>query len=162
MKKQILLMGLCAFLWSGCDPIDPPPPKRVNKFTCKVDGVFWESIPKERSVLGNDLEVQEDPLDGAILVYASNALKDQGMTLDISNHQSSETCTITTEDILFDYSSANCGNHKLDTTSIRRVIITEHDKVKHIIKGTFQFSAITTNGNCGKAVITDGFFDLAY
>jgi hypothetical protein len=56
-----------------------------------------------------------------------------------------------------------CGGYFLDTLSPRIVRITEHDKIKRIVKGTFAFRAIDIVDSCKDTVtITNGFFDMQY
>jgi hypothetical protein len=159
MKKHffVLLVPLL-FLMAQCKKEAPP---HVNKFTCKVNGVFWESIPRERSILGNDLQASDDPL-GRIYIQASNDMKNEGISFSFLPTDTSNIAVIPTENPFSTGSSSPCDNYKLDTTKARQVTIIEHDKVKLIIKGRFQFTAIPKIGNCSDATVTDGYFDLRY
>jgi hypothetical protein len=160
MKKYILVLLVpLLFLMAQCKKEAPP---HVNKFTCKVNGVFWESIPRERSIFGNDLMAQHDGFDKAILVFAANDKADEVITFDINYSDSTNISNITDENPFSGSSALRCGSYNLDTTVIRQVTILEHDKVKLIIKGTFTFSAKDRLSICPNVVITDGYFDLRY
>jgi hypothetical protein len=146
---------------TGVDPSIKNPAVHVNKFTCKVNGVFWESIPRDRFMFGNVLRISEDPL-GWVFINALNEMNGEGINLVFLPTDTSNTVKFLNENPFSGSSALRCGSYKFDTTAIRQVIITEHDKVKLIIKGKFQFSAADRLGICPNVVVTDGYFDLRY
>jgi hypothetical protein len=159
MKKHFFISALFScFTLASCTKDNGV---HVNKFTCKVNGVFWEAIPRERDILGNDLQMSVSPtLFGSI--HARNVKKEQSITFNLSLNDTSKDFIITDSNPFADY-TRNCNVYRLDTLSPRIVIVTEHDKEKQIIKGTFTFRAINSSVGClDSANVTDGFFDMQY
>jgi hypothetical protein len=160
MKKYFFVLAFFNFLMAGCWKTNVNP-DHVNKFTCKVNGVFWEAVPLQRDILGNDLQMTVSPTEfGSI--RASNAKKNQSITFNLSLKDTSKDFVIT-DDIPYGDYGRKCVGYFLDTLSSRIVKITEHDKTKRIVKGTFAFRAIDIVDSCKDTVtITDGFFDMHY
>jgi hypothetical protein len=162
MKKHIfVLLVPLLFLMAKCQEPQVDPPKHVNKFTCKVNGVLWEAVSRDRAILGNDLEASDDPL-GRIYIQAFNTTKSELIGFTFLPTDTSNTVVIPTENPFSAAFSLSCGNYRIDTTKVRQVTILEHDKIKLIIKGRFQFSAADKENICGKVTVTDGYFDLRY
>jgi hypothetical protein len=166
MKKHIFVLLVPLLLLAGCegtgvDPSIKNPAVHVNKFTCKVNGVFWESIPRDRFMFGNVLRVEDDPL-GRIYINALNEMNGESINFTFLPTDTSTTVKFLDEDPFSGSYALRCGNYRLDTTKIREITIIEHDKVKLIIKGRFQFSATDKENICGKVTVTDGYFDLRY
>ena len=161
MKKYLFLLALFGFLMSCCNntPVDPV---HVNKFTCKVNGVFWEAIPLQRDILGNDLQMSKSPFFDIGSILARNVKKNQTISFNLSLSDTAKTFVIT-DKIPFADNSRNCSGYFLDTLSNHTVIVTEHDKVKRVIKGTFSFRAIDIVDSCrDTAIINEGFIDMQY
>jgi hypothetical protein len=160
MKKYILVLLVpLLFLMAQCKKEDPP---HVNKFTCKVNGVFWESVPRERSIFGNDLRASKYSFNEWASIQAWNEKMKQSLNFNFRISDTLRTSIITVENPFNNSMNSQCDNYKLDTNSIRQVLIIEHDKEKRIVKGTFQLTAIPKIGNCSNLVISDGFFDMQY
>ena len=161
MKKYLFLLALFSFFIVSCGKTMVNP-AHINKFTCKVNGVFWESVPLQRDILGNDLRIDILPFSDIIGIFANNAKKNQTISLDFSLNDTMKTSVIRNSYPYGDY-SRHCVGYNLDTLSKRIVTVTEHDKIKRIVKGTFSFRAIDRVDSCKDTVtITDGFFDMKY
>jgi hypothetical protein len=160
MKKYLFLLTLFScFMFANCTKDNGV---HVNKFTCKVNGVFWEAIPRERDILGNDLQMDKSPIYDVLSLRARNVKKDQSIRLDFSFSDTSKVSNVLLNLPFSDY-SRKCDGYFLDTLSKRIVTISDHDKVKRIAKGTFVFRAIDIVDSCKDTVtITDGFFDMQY
>ncbi len=161
MKKYLFLYVLFSLLMACCNktPVDLV---HVNKFTCKVNGVFWEAVPLQRDILGNDLQMSKSPFFDVGSILARNVKKNQTMSFNLSLSDTAKTFVIT-DKIPFADNSRNCSGYFLDTLSNRTVTVTEHDKIKRTVKGTFSFRAIDRVDSCKDTVtITDGFFDMQY
>jgi Family of unknown function (DUF6252) len=161
MKKYLFLLACFGFLLQGCMKTATNP-DHVNKFTCKVNGVFWEAIPFQNFILGNDLQINKSPFFDIASIYANNVKKNQTINFNLSLSDTAKTFTITSQNPFGDY-SRKCVGYFLDTLSSRSVIVTDHDKIKKIVKGTFSFRAIDIVDSCKDTVtITDGVFDMQY
>ncbi len=76
MKKITLFLAIMiAFYACKLEVVGPAPdpnvkPKHINKFTCKVNGEFWEAVPKELegSFKRDDLQVDVFILKGDTLL----------------------------------------------------------------------------------------------
>jgi hypothetical protein len=158
MKKYFFVLAFSSFLIAGCTKNDGD---HINKFTCKVNGVFWEAFPYQRDILGNDLQMSVSPTQyGSI--SADNIKKNQTITFNLYLKDASKDFVITDNIPYGDY-GRKCVGYFLDTSSSRIVRITDHDKEKRIVKGTFAFRAIDIVDSCKDTVtITDGFFDMHY
>jgi hypothetical protein len=159
MKKYLFLLTLFScFTMASCTKDSSI---HVNKFTCKVNGVFWEAIPRERDILGNDLQMTVSPNEyGSI--FANNEKKNQTIVINFSLLDSIKNFSINNGFPFGDY-SRNCNVYHLDTFLSRTVSVTEHDKVKRNVKGTFSFRAINRDVGCtDTATVTNGFFDMHY
>ncbi len=158
MKKYLFLLVFINVLLASCNKTDSD---HINKFTCKVNGVFWEAVPYQNSILGNDLQMTVSPtLFGSIL--ARNDKKNQSITFNLSLNDTNKDFVITDGNPFADY-ARRCNVYYLDTLSPRVVTVTEHDKAKSIIKGTFRFRAINRDVGCvDTATVTNGFFDMHY
>jgi hypothetical protein len=162
MKKHLFLLAFFGFLLQGCVKTATVPIDHVNKFTCKVNGVFWEAVPFQNFILGNDLQMTKSPFFDIASVYASNVKKNQTITFNLSLSDSVKIFTITDSNPFADYSN-KCNIYKLDTLSNRTVNVTEHNKTRKIVKGIFFFRAINFSVGCVDTVtITNGFFDMQY
>lgn len=162
MKKYLFLLALFGFFWSCCGKTMPVNPDHVNKFTCKVNGVFWEAIPHDNFTFGNDLQMSKSPFFDIGSILARNIKKNQTMSFNLSLSDTLKNFTIT-DRIPYSDNSRNCSGYFLDTLSNHIVTVTEHDKVKKIVRGTFSFRAIDLVDSCKDTVmITDGFFDMQY
>ena len=161
MKKYLFLLALFSFFIVSCGKTMVNP-VHVNKFTCKVNGVFWEAVPLQRDILGNDLQMSKSPFFDIGSILARNVKKNQTISFNLSLSDTAKTFVIT-DKIPFADNSRNCSGYFLDTVSNHTVIVTTHDKVKKIVKGTFSFRAIDIIDSCKDTVtITDGFFDMQY
>ena len=161
MKKYLFLYALFSLLMACCSKtnIDPV---HINKFTCKVNGAFWEAVPLQRDILGNDLQINKLPFSDIFTIHARNVKKDQSIGIDFSVNDSVKTSTIQGAIPFTDY-TRNCQVYYMDTLSNHKVVITEQDKIKKIIKGTFSFRAINRDSGCVDiATVTEGFFDIQY
>jgi hypothetical protein len=159
MKKYLFLLTLFGcFTMANCTKDSGI---HVNKFTCQVNGVFWEAIPRERDILGNDLQMTVSPTQyGSI--HARNVKKGQSMTINFSLLDSVRSFSINNS-FPFSDNSRKCSGYNLDTLSKRIVTVTDHDKIRGIVKGTFSFRAIDIVDSCKDTVtITEGFFDMQY
>ena len=162
MKRYLFLLVLFSSLTAGCWKTNTDPPQHVNKFTCKVNGVFWEAVPFQNFILGNDLQMDKSMFSDFAGINARNSKKDQLIGLNFSLSDTAKTSVITLKNPFFD-NTRLCALYELDTLSNRTVTITEHDKVRGIAKGTFAFRAIDFIGKCRDTVtVTDGFFDMKY
>ena len=161
MKKHLFLYALFGFLMACCNktPVDLV---HVNKFTCKVNGIFWEAVPLQRDILGNDLQMSKSPFFDIGYIHARNVKKGQSINLDFSLSDTAIISVIRNKYPFADY-SRNCVGYNLDTLTSHIVTVTEQDKIKKIVKGTFSFRAIDIVDSCKDTVtITDGFFDMQY
>jgi hypothetical protein len=162
MKKYLFLLVGFSFLMAGCGKIEVAAPQHVNKFTCKVNGVFWEALPKQRDILGNDLQLDKSPFFDFGYLYASNKKSNQSISISFFLNDTVKVNSIRDKYPFSDY-GRKCEGYNLDTLSRRTVVVTEHDKVKKIIKGTFTFRAINVDVGCvDTATVTEGFFDVQY
>jgi hypothetical protein len=75
MKKYLFLLAFFGFLLQGCVKTATVPIDHVNKFTCKVNGVFWEAIPFQNSILGNDLMATKMTFFDFLTINAQNIKK---------------------------------------------------------------------------------------
>jgi hypothetical protein len=161
MKKYLFIFSFFGFVMAHCGKTMVNP-DHVNKFTCKVNGVFWEAIPHDNFILGNDLQMTKAPFFDVGYIYASNVKKNQTINLDFSLSDTAKTSPIRNSNPFGDY-KGNCNVYNLDTLYKRTVTITEHDKIKKIVKGTFSFRAINSSVGCvDTATVTEGFFDMQY
>jgi hypothetical protein len=161
MKKYLFLFAFFGFLLQGCMKTATNP-DHVNKFTCKVNGVFWEAIPFQNFILGNDLQMNKSPFYDFGTIHARNIKKEQSIGFNVPLNDSVKITNIILSNPFADY-SAKCNVYYLDTLSNRTVTVTDHNKVKKIVKGTFIFKAINRTVGCVDTVaITDGFFDMQY
>jgi hypothetical protein len=166
--KNLKFNGLLLLLSFGvvacnksCDDT-PNPANHVNQFTCKVNGTFWEAVPKERSIVGNDLSAQKLTGVEQISIIARNVSIGQTESIDISFWLLD---TSTTSKVLDTnpYQPNSCGIYDLDSSKIRTVIIESHDKTSRIVKGKFAFTVYKITGNCMDTFrITDGAFNMRY
>jgi hypothetical protein len=146
----------------GCMKTTTIPIDHVNKFTCKVNGVFWEAIPFQNFILGNDLQMDKSPFFDFGYIHASNTKKGQTINISLSLSDTAKVTIIADKFPFGDY-NRKCVGYSLDTLSSRTVIVTNHDKIKKIVKGTFSFRAIDIVDSCKDTVtITDGVFDMQY
>jgi hypothetical protein len=159
MKKYLFLLTLFScFTMANCTKDSGI---HINKFTCKVDGVFWEAIPRDRGILGNDLRIDKSPFELAD-IFANNEKKNQVISIDVSLNDTSKVSLIHHGIPFGDY-ARKCNGYFLDSLSPRTVTVIEHDKARRIVKGTFAFRAIDIVDSCKDTVtITDGFFDVQY
>jgi hypothetical protein len=158
MKKYFFVFAFFNFLLAGCTKNDGD---HINKFTCKVNGVFWEAVPLQRDILGNDLQMTVSPTQfGSI--SAINVKKNQSMVFNFSLLDSVKAFSITNTTPFGD-NGRKCSGYSLDTLSKRTVVVTDHDKAKRTVKGMFTFRAINVVDSCkDTVVVTDGFFDMHY
>jgi hypothetical protein len=161
MKKYFFVLAFFNFLMAGCWKTNVNP-DHVNKFTCKVNGVFWEALPNERDILGNDLQMGKSAFSDFASIFANNTKKNQTIGFNMSLSDTVKVFNITNMNPYGDYAKG-CAGYKLDTLTKHTVIITEIDKIQKIAKGTFTFRAINSNSSCVDTVsITEGFFDMQY
>ena len=162
MKKYLFLLVFTHFLLASCCKTNVEPSQHVNKFTCKVNGVFWEAVPNERDILGNDLQMEKSTFFDVFSLRASNTKKQQSIKLDFAFSDTAQTSILLLKHPFSSYASV-CDIYNLDTTITHTATITEHDKVKKIVKGSFTFRAFASNVGCKDTVtITNGFFDMHY
>ena len=162
MKKYLFFFVFINVFFASCWKTEVDPPQHVNKFTCKVNGVFWEAVPRERDILGNDLQMEKSTFFDVFSLRAANTKKKQSINLDFAFSDTAKTSPL-----LFKYAFSNygglCDTYNLDTTVTHTATVTDHDKIKKIVKGSFTFRAFTSNVSCKDTVtITDGFFDMHY
>ena len=155
----VFLMG-CKFAIVGPEkPITKP--KHVNKFTCKVDGEFWEAIPKEYdgSFNSNDLDVSLFTPHSSFDIIANNIKEDAYLAFSFSL---SDTTKVITK-LLNGYFANKCSDdYRIDSNSIR-INITKFNRDSSLLKGNFRFKVFTNAQSCKDTIsITDGFFDLKY
>ena len=161
MKKYLFVLVFTHFLLASCCKTEENP-QHVNKFTCKVNGVFWEAVPYQNSILGNDLRMDKSPVYDIGLIFARNDKKNQVISLDFTLNDTIKKSSISAKFPYGDY-SRNCNVYYIDTLSPRIVTVTNHDKDKRIVMGTFSFRAINKDTGCvDTATITNGFFDMHY
>jgi hypothetical protein len=159
MKKYFFVLVFFNFLMAGCTKNDGD---HINKFTCKVNGVFWEALPFQRDILGNDLQMDKSPVFEVGYIHARNDKKNQSINISAYLSDTAKVSSIR-ENIPFGDYGRKCVGYFLDTLSKRVVTVTDHDKVKRVVKGTFSFRAIDIVDSCKDTVtITDGFFDMHY
>jgi hypothetical protein len=162
MKKYLFLLAFFGFLLQGCVKTATTPIDHVNKFTCKVNGVLREAIPYQNFILGNDLQMDKSPFFDFGYIHAKNAKKSQSINISLSLSDTAKITIIADKFPFGDYSH-NCNVYYLDTLSNRVVTVTDHDKVKKIVKGAFMFKAINPSVGCiDTATVTEGFFDMQY
>ncbi len=161
MKKYFFLLVFINILAASCCKTEENP-QHINKFTCKVNGVFWESVPYENSILGNDLQMGKSTFSDIASISARNVKKEQSMGFNMSLSDTVKAFIITNDTPFSNY-GRGCNVYKLDTLVKHTVTITEHDKIKKIAKGMFSFRAVNKTIGCIDTVnITDGFFDMQY
>ena len=159
MKKYLFLLVFINFLLASCCKTDGD---HINRFTCKVNGVFWEAVPLQRDILGNDLRMDKSPIYDIGFIVARNDKKNQVISFDFSLNDTIKKSTISAKFPYGDY-ARKCVGYSLDTLSPPIETVTDHDKIKRIVKGTFAFRAIDIVDSCKDTVtITDGFFDMQY
>jgi hypothetical protein len=159
MKKYLFVFAFTHFLLASCCKTDGD---HINKFTCKVNGVFWEALPNQRDILGNDLQMDKSPVFEVGYIRAWNERKKQAINISAYLDDTAKTGIIREKFPYGDYRRP-CNGYFLDTLSKRVVTVTDHDKVKRIVRGTFAFRAIDIVDSCKDTVtITDGFFDMQY
>ena len=161
MKKHLSLLALCSFFITSCWKTEDNS-IHVNKFTCKVNDVYWEAVPLQRDILGNDLQMSKSPFFDIGYIHARNVKRDQSINLDFSLSDTALISVIRNTNPFADY-TRNCNVYYTDTLSNRIVKVTEHDRIKRIVKGTFSFRAINPSVGCiDTAIVTEGFFDMQY
>jgi hypothetical protein len=95
-------------------------------------------------------------------IHARNDKKNQSINISAYLSDTTKVSIIRESNPFADY-TRNCNVYYLDTLSPRIVTVTEHDKTRQIIKGTFSFRAINRDIGCvDTATITNGFFDMHY
>ncbi|MFM2267265.1 MAG: hypothetical protein RL757_706 [Bacteroidota bacterium] len=167
--KNLKFNGLLLLLSFGvaacnksCDDT-PNPANHVNQFTCKVNGTFWEAVPKERSILGNNLSADRYPTDmGYVKIFAYSESKDETIGISFSILDTMLTSTIVNQN---PYQPKNGGIYWIDTVKSRQVIVENHDKASRIVKGKFAFTVYKkdcTNNCVDTFNITDGAFNMRY
>lgn len=168
MKYSTILLIAILSLASSCQKEDSFTPNwHTDVFRCKVNGIEWTP------------NCISDPLFGCDAVDCQYYWKDtKGFEISAVNISSDKS---TNESVHFFVRPANLGNsemiflsreyknwnnpsgcrfHNLDTTSNHMLTIIDIDTVKHIIKGTFEFSAIN---ECQDTIrITDGYFHVNF
>ena len=168
MKKQILFLGLCASLWSGCDILDPPPPppSYPYKFTCKVDGNAWDVKyePTDAILTTNSLYIDYFRNDAQLQINGRNKATNENLeVIFYLNDSTSKNYSPSA----FRVNSSICGGNYDTLPNQGNVIrILEHDKNKRTVKGTFEFSVQKKEPNptCTQPIrkITEGYFDVQY
>jgi hypothetical protein len=173
MKKTIFILNLfiISLLWSCDDTKETPTPtptpaKHVNKLTCKINGEFWEALPKKASgILSNpDLTAKAWPIpssllkDTVMLINAYNREKQENLSLGFPFFAS----TIKSRNIDYGPFSGPGIACELDTTKTNKVTIISHDKTKRLLTGSFEFTCYGFGSKKDTLRITDGFFDLQY
>ncbi len=159
MKKYLFILAFINFLLAGCTKADGD---HINKFTCKVNGVYWEAVPYQNGILGNDLRMDKSPVYDIGFIVARNDKKNQVITFDFTLSDTIKKSTISAKFPYGDY-SRNCNVYYIDTLSPRVVTVTDHNKEKRIVTGTFSFRAINKDIGCvDTATVTNGFFDMHY
>jgi hypothetical protein len=160
MKKYLFLLTLFGcFTMASCTKDSSI---HVNKFTCKVNGVFWEAIPRERDILGNDLQMDKSPVFEVSFLLARNTKKSQSINFTVPLYDTARISNVRDSNPFADY-TRNCNVYYLDTLSPHTVTVIDHDKAKRIVKGTFIFRAINRDAGCtDTATVTNGSFDMHY
>jgi hypothetical protein len=163
MKKYLFLLAFFGFLLQGCVKTATVPIDHVNKFTCKVNGVFWEAIPFQNSILGNDLMATKMTFFDFLTINAQNIKKKQALNIHFNLDDSLQIRKNISLDTFLDFNG--CGNNfQIDSNLTNEIKITFHNRVSKIIQGTFKFSYKKQPSSCKDSIfiITDGFFDLLY
>ena len=163
MKKYLFLLAFFSFLAAGCWKTNTDPPQHINKFTCKVNGVFWEAIPYENFMFGNDLMAAKMTFFDILNINAYNKQKNQSLFIDFDFSDTLQSRKNISPDTFLDFNG--CGNNfQIDSTVVNEVKVISHNKTSKIIQGTFKFSFKKQPSTCKDSIfqITDGFFDLKY
>jgi hypothetical protein len=170
MKKNNLFLWLFALIiFAACEDKDhpvptPQPEPYVNKFNCKINGKYWEVIPKAlyRPIQYNSLIVELFTVDkeSNLKIWAENLSENNGIRLGIPIIVDNKIVYNTRINPYYNH-NLNCGLYYLDSTKVNTVRITKVDLEAKNIKGFFEFSAFEPN--CKDTVqITDGYFDVNY
>jgi hypothetical protein len=168
MKKILFLVSVLTVLLYACklEIASPTPdpnikPKHVNKFTCKVNGKFWEAVPKEYdgSFKLNDLSVSFQPSINRLSISANNLKNGDDMNLSFPLYDSSR---VITKLVYCRFDDDKCiGDYKIDTSNVKINII-KFNRDSAILVGNFNFSLIPGPfSSCKDTIaITEGFFNI--
>jgi hypothetical protein len=171
MKKILLFAIAIAIFLSACEdkntPEPTPDPKPyVNKFNCKINGKYWEVIPKElhlRPIQSNTLMVEYYIIKGdtSLSIWADNELSKDMLIVDIPLFSNSNLSYNSHPYPYSKYVSNGCSFYLKDTLSTNKVELITYDKKNKIIKGIFNFTAV--GSDCNDTIrVTGGYFDISY
>ena len=161
MKKTFWLLA-CFGIISVCSCHKKAvEPVFQNSFSCKINGQLWEPVgPDGFFGFQKTLNFFFSPKEVGLGVQATNRIKNQTMNIACFCEETTGTY-IMRHTNPFDDFSRKCS-YALDTVKLRKVVFTEVNNVKKILKGTFEFTAYN-NGSCNDTLkFTDGKFELNY
>jgi hypothetical protein len=165
MKKVLLFSILTAFLFLACEDKEQPTPipnptPYVNKFNCKINGKYWEVIPKAlyRPIQYNTLIAELQFRDSIVWLWADNEKANEDIIFFIPIYNRADTIKMISAN---SFNKDGCGEHKINLERPSYFIISDNDKSKRILKGKFVFQSYSNS--CKDTVkVTDGFFDIKY
>jgi hypothetical protein len=169
MKKLSLLIAiiLLTTMWTSCQKEKFKPDYHVDVFRCKVNGEDWAAFCPGAGLWGCE------PIDcqylwknskafelGAVRTSHDNSVN-QSIKIYIPRSDFGENELVFITRAFKDWNKLpGCRFFNLDTTSVRLLTILEEDNINHLIKGTFEFTAIN---ECQDTIrITDGYFHVNY
>jgi hypothetical protein len=173
MKKLLVLFVVSLVIISCQKKVDELPPATqsgANTFGAKVNGNMW--VPTS-SPLPGAAKLEAGYIANGVIIHARNLASTPTETefeFFIQNPDTG-TFTLNTDTQIYPNQTGNYGYYILrkinplsewiTTSQIGGSInITRYDNVNHIISGTFQFDAVTINGNPDTLHVTEGRFDI--
>ncbi len=171
MQKLLLLHFCYSLLFFSCQKEKLPKPTQEGKntFGCKINGKNW--VPSGGGGFSGIKPVDGGFFENINTIYIRAYSKDESVQLylrDVFNigEYSLSSNTIPMPDNLDPKSYGLYSVRKDNATSTYitntmhagKVIISNRDTVNKIISGTFEFTAVNSNGKTVK--ITDGRFDV--
>ena len=171
MKKTFLLLA-CFGILSACS-CHKTPVEFQNSFSCKVNGVDWKPEGGSNATGGIkslSIDVYKAYMAEAITINTLKNIRDSKTGNSIVFEGFNLHCNLAKNDkyILsrngrdgfYNYKNG-CSDYHPDSTSNDFILIKDLDTIQAIVKGTFQFIAISPT--CGeKIVVTDGIFEVKY
>ena len=144
-----------------------------NSFSCKVNGVDWKPEGGTNATGGIkslNIDVGRFPLSDAFSIDAlkdvrdnspSNSIVFEGVHIETYLRiNDKKILSGLGGDYFYNYKNG-CSDYHPDSTSNDFILIKDLDTIQAIVKGTFQFIAISPT--CGeKIVVTDGIFEVKY
>ena len=160
MKKTLWRLALFGII-SACSchktAVEPP---FQNSFSCKINGQLWEpNGPDGFFGFQKTLSYYFAPGETGLGIQARNKVNNQTLTISCFCKEDIGIYKIRNED--FTDFNKKCG-YLSDTLRKGTITFINVDKVKRILKGTFEFIA-TNSGNCNDTLkFTNGMFELNY